>query len=199
MTIALVRCASDSRKGLHEAGKEAAGRAIFLACRDAERKVTPGQIFIEEDVLGRPRGRIHGDSSSVAVSISHAFPFALACAVADDIALGIDIERIRNFATNTREAFLTTAEKTIIANAPPKKKKYLPTLCWSLKESVLKALGTGLRVHPRQVDISRLLTDGCDSNVIGVKGVLYYAETGQWRINRDFIVTTVAMHRPLRL
>ncbi|MHB0865741.1 MAG: 4'-phosphopantetheinyl transferase family protein [Minisyncoccota bacterium] len=191
MTIVrvVVPCPNDSRATLHQAGKIAAREAIATA-----GQVRGESIRIEKDPRGKPYGRI-GSGLPIALSISHSFPFALATATAElGVALGADVERIRDFAPTTWEAFLTSAEKEIVAAARSEKRNELRTLCWSLKESVLKALGTGLRMHPAQIDISRALARRSHREVvISIQGTLHTAHLQWWKIDEHTIATSVAL------
>jgi len=200
MTTAFVRCASDGREALHTSGIAAARQAVRKAYREAGRDVALGSIAIEKDVSGKPHGYIRGESSPLAVSISHSFPFAFATAsVATDVALGADIERIRDFSPTTWKAFLTPAEKKAIARAPRAERAYLRTLSWSLKESILKALGTGLRTHPAQVDISSALAgDESSPTTFVLSGITHPLEAHHAKIGLDFVAVAIVLPAAFR-
>jgi len=190
----LVRSARNDRKALHKAGEEAARFAIQNACRAAYRDVAPESVAIEKDAMGKPYGRISGKLSPVAVSISHSFPFAMAIAsTTDGITLGTDIERVRDFPASTWKAFLTSTEQGIIADVSARNRAYLRTLCWSLKESVLKAIGIGFRLHPRRVDVSQVLIEKGASHIsIGIDDVMYKVRIWSSRIGSGYVATAVA-------
>lgn len=199
MTTVLVRCSQEGREALHQAAQVAARHAIRNAYRIAHEEVALESITIEKDALGKPHGRIPGEQAPIALSISHSFPFALATATTmDNTELGTDIERIRDFAHNTWEAFLTPAEKKKIAHAKQEDRMYLSTLYWSLKESALKALGVGLRIHPRDVDMSRVTIEGGGPvHTIRIQGISLKAEVRFWRVDPDFVATRIAfLHSP---
>ena len=198
MKAAIVRSTSDSREALHRAGILAAKRAIRAAYRDSNRAIASSAITIEKEPLGKPQGRVAGRSASVAVSISHAFPFSLSVAtLREQVALGTDIERIRDFRKSTWQAFVTAAEKAYIARAPKTEQSYLRTLAWSLKESVLKMLGIGIRMHPRHVDISTLLAQEPEAaQTIAIKGVPYPIEAHGWRVGASHVATMIAFQHP---
>lgn len=189
----MVRCAKNTRNVLHEAGEEAARRAIWKVSRTTSRKKTSGCITIEKDSKGKPYGIL--DGAPVAISISHSFPFAIGTAsMKPNVFLGADIERIRDFAQNTWEAFLAPAEKELIASASPQERPYLRTLCWSLKESVLKARGTGLRMHPQKVDVSKIIARKSGSTVsLEIQGIHYDIRCYFWSIEPNFIATTATL------
>ena len=117
-----------------------------------------GSISFYKNAMGKPYLVIAGKKSrNTAISISHSFPYAVAVAQKGKGRVGCDVERVRDFAPATSDAFLTHEEKIVLAHYPPKIKKLKTTLAWSFKESILKATGTGLRTHPSKVDVSELL------------------------------------------
>lgn len=152
----LVTCSGgETRAALHEAGRRAARRAIYRVYAACGQPL-PTRIQIKTDALGKPYGQVR--AQLIPLSISHVHPFALASATLErGVLLGADIERVRDFAPTTYRAFATPRECAVIEVSPPDERPYLRTLAWVLKESVLKALGTGLRIHPRSVDISPVL------------------------------------------
>jgi 4'-phosphopantetheinyl transferase len=153
-----------------------------------------GAIAIVQDALGKPSARVGERGAPVALSISHAFPFALAVATRDDVALGVDIERIRDFSEHTWRAFLTPAEKEFIAAAPKARRRELRTLAWSLKEAVLKALGVGLRMHPAHVDIAPFLeSTGDRQGTVQIRGISYDARAQTWREGSTHVAAAVAL------
>ncbi len=66
--------------------------------------------------------------------------------------VGVDIEKIRSFDEATIHAFTTDREYESHMSLDPFQRDRDATLRWCLKEAYLKAIGTGLRVHPRKVE-----------------------------------------------
>ena len=88
-----------------------------------------------------------------AFSLSHSGDYAL-CAVADRD-LGCDIQRIGGFDERLARRCLTRAEYAdVLAQADPEARALRFYRYWTLKESFLKAVGLGLRLPLREVDIS---------------------------------------------
>ena len=90
------------------------------------------------------------------LSISHCGRLAF-CALAfapdfdEAVGLGADIERIEARHPLFVEDYFTPRERELIRQNPAPDR--MATLLWSAKEAVLKALGTGLRLDTRQVEI----------------------------------------------
>lgn len=193
MVSVLLRCERDDRATLHEAGKEAAQRAVRIAL--AEKKSgEPSTLAIRKDERGKPYGM--ADGRIVAASLSHSFPFALGVAsLLPHVLVGADVERVRSFPRQTWEAFLTRAEKKYIREASGEK-ELLRTLAWSLKESVLKALGTGLRLHPRHVDVSEVMARSLEGTVCGsiwIRKKRVQATCQSWMAAAGFVATAVTL------
>ena len=158
ITIALERRARSDRETMHRAGLAAATRAAKRV-RDASR-ARGARISIEKDSCGKPQARI--GSRRFPLSISHAGVLAIGVAASQrSLLIGADIERIRQFASETRVAFLTPQERAVIETQPVASRARLDTLAWSIKESAQKALGVGLHLDPQAVDCSDVLRDQC--------------------------------------
>ena len=88
-----------------------------------------------------------------AFSLSHSGDYVL-CAVADrDV--GCDVQRIGDFHDRLARRCLTQAEYAdVLAQADPGARALRFYRYWTLKESFIKAIGLGLRLPLREVDIS---------------------------------------------
>lgn len=102
------------------------------------------------------------DASGVLLTLSHCDEFAAANAVprGEWSGIGIDIERVHHFRTETLGGFMTEHEKETNQALSPIVQKIDATLRWSLKEAYLKAIGTGLKTHPRTVETMVNLENG---------------------------------------
>ncbi|NIL94173.1 MAG: 4'-phosphopantetheinyl transferase superfamily protein [Woeseiaceae bacterium] len=148
-----------------------------------------------EDVTGEPGGSFefrkgdHGKPFCVdgpAISISHSGNF-VACAVADDGAIGIDIEfpgRERNTA-GIAGRFFSARESRWLADQP-KDRFYM---LWVLKEAWLKAIGTGLAggldslqcaVTPPEIEVLEVGDDLGGLSLVGLgQGLIGIATLGR--------------------
>lgn len=121
-----------------EAGPCAAADLSILAAADGAP-----QLWLDEDAPGPyPAG--------LSISHTHGVAFcAMSCAAG--AALGADIERITPRHPAFVGQYFTSAEQTLLLQAPPAQRECLITAIWSAKEAALKALRCGLRLDTRQV------------------------------------------------
>lgn len=163
------------------------------------------EILAGED--GRPRVRAAGFSAggprSLRISISHAGGVGFAAALDGDDPLGCDVEVVEPRSEAFVTDYLTEREAAAVRNAGPAHAAVAANLVWSAKESALKALGQGLRLDTRsvEVDVSEwpgsappgIGPEGRDAGdwaplaVMGPGGVRF---RGSWRL-RDGLVWTV--------
>ncbi|HUY62384.1 MAG TPA: 4'-phosphopantetheinyl transferase superfamily protein [Candidatus Paceibacterota bacterium] len=194
MTTALTRCTGGSPQALHEAGEAAARAAVREALKPSLGMVPTRDIVIAKDMLGKPSAYVPGRAAPIAISISHAFPFALGIAETRlGVRLGADIERVREFTPLVLNAFLTPAERALIAQELCERRPAAYTRCWSIKEAVLKALGVGLRTHPRHIDTADALAS--DDGWIAIKGVRCEASIRTWRVREDVVAVAVVLRQ----
>src|SRR3989338_6119506 len=177
-----------SLANLHKAGVLAARRAIVQEYGDE----LPGAISIEKGAGGKPYAMLAGEQ--IAISISHAAPYAYAAAsLQKNVLLGVDIEKVRRFKSSLYRAFCNASEMCLIEACKPEERPIRTTLAWSLKESALKALGMGLRVHPQLVDVSDAFFDQGE-RTISIAGIDYRADVSHSGLRRNtYVMTTVVL------
>ncbi len=115
----------------------------------------PSQISVLNTSSGAPYfADANGMALPLALSFSHRAGWA-ACAVADQpgLSIGIDLECIEPRADSFMETFFTVEEIAFARSVNGKQRNLWITLVWSLKEAVLKALGQGLRLDTRTVQV----------------------------------------------
>jgi phosphopantetheinyl transferase len=130
-------------------------------------EIFPIEVQVYNDETGRPHvkgwpGRPFLDCD---VSISHTGPFAVALARPgessgpDSVGVGIDIALIAEHPPATLRLALTKAEDQLLNElslGDPQGRIEWFTRFWAAKESVAKAMGTGLRGNPRQFVVSEV-------------------------------------------
>jgi 4'-phosphopantetheinyl transferase len=103
-----------------------------------------GAPFVEIDGVGR---------LDWAISISHRAAWGAAAVARPPVrALGIDIETVEPRSDAWLADYFTSREMQDVAAAGPKRDQ-LVALTWSAKESMLKALGVGLRLDTRTIEV----------------------------------------------
>lgn len=93
---------------------------------------------------------------SIEFSIAHTRGHAIAAAgfISKNGHVGVDIEKIRKFPENVTVSFLTPYEYQLYKKIRLKSNKNQhATLIWCLKEAYLKAKGTGLAIHPKNIEV----------------------------------------------
>lgn len=112
-------------------------------------------IRIVQDGQGKPcatTSRTTGDPvCEVSLSHSNGLVMAAAGRLGDFRGLGIDVEKVEDRGSSWTEDYFTDQEQAG-SDFTPQKSAYF-TQVWCIKEAVLKALGVGLRVDLRDMDV----------------------------------------------
>lgn len=111
--------------------------------------LSPYSLSFGKEQYGKPKLLSH---PKLFFSVSHCDSW-IVCAV-DEKPIGLDIEKIENFDSDTLEFFCSTSEcETIKASEWPELQYYK---YWTIKESMLKLVGAGLFANPRKVIVCPL-------------------------------------------
>lgn len=139
-------------------------KTLLTRCLPELVKVPFDRITIGNHAEGAPFVSIEGLSKPIQLSISHREGMAVAAlSMNTEVSLGVDLEWVEDHPKSFYEDFFTTGELGIMAGMPADRQAWVGTLIWSAKEAVLKALGKGLRLDTRSVDITgvaRTTVDG---------------------------------------
>ncbi len=160
------------------------------------------QIEIRSTPEGAPYIRLPGRAAPAeCLAISHSEHFAL-CALAPGLELrvGADLEKIEARAETFVLDYFTPAEQQLVDKLPAETRAILVTLIWSAKESMLKALGVGLRWDTRTVEVhgvDGLPPAGAGQGVwqkiqVGEQVASGRAWTAWWQRRDPFILTLAA-------
>jgi phosphopantetheinyl transferase len=115
----------------------------------------PSSITIANRPSGEPYAGIDNFEIPGCLSISHRDDVAVAALViSPGIRVGIDLEKIEQRIPGFVDDFFTPQEVRFCRSLPERDAVTRVACIWSAKESVLKALGIGLREDTRSVDIS---------------------------------------------
>lgn len=113
------------------------------------------QIEICNNAEGAPYLQLPGRAAPAeCLTISHSENFAL-CALSTglDLKVGTDLEKIEARTETFILDYFTPGERQLVEKYPAETRPIVVTLIWSVKESMLKALGIGLRRDTRSVEV----------------------------------------------
>jgi 4'-phosphopantetheinyl transferase len=137
------------RRRDYRLGRWTARRAL-AACP----MIPPGAVEVRAATSGAPEVMIAGAPAPCALSISHSAGVALCAVSPTGGRLGCDIEVIEPRDLAFIETFFTRREQSLVESISADERALLTTIIWSAKESALKALGEGLRLDTRSVEIA---------------------------------------------
>lgn len=127
-------------------------RRRFVACRGQVRKILSSylgapaeQIRFRYESMGKPALDSPWSDSGVRFNISHSHELAL-CALTQGRELGVDVEHIREPSDfdGLAERFFAKTEVSVLRSLPQVERLAAFFSCWTRKEALLKATGTGL-------------------------------------------------------
>ena len=153
------------------------------------------QILIRNIESGAPIAVDRMGRQLGVLSISHRSGGAF-CAFTPEHAtqLGADLEIIEPKNKDFFGDYLTEAEMRVVDALPPEKRDLAILLAWSGKEAVFKAIGTGLRIDTRnvEIDLKPLLFEEKSAGwqplqISWLKGQSTF--NGCWMMKGDFILT----------
>ncbi|RCW82698.1 4'-phosphopantetheinyl transferase family protein [Phyllobacterium bourgognense] len=129
-----------------------AGRYLQRSVLSLYTAVPMADLNIVSGLHGKPA--LAGQSDAIAFNLSNAEGFAAFAISRDAVALGIDVEALTTvIEPETSSLFCSAAESEMLSvlRGPARQSRLLSY--WTLKESYLKARGTGLTVAPEQLNI----------------------------------------------
>ncbi|MEX0641329.1 MAG: 4'-phosphopantetheinyl transferase superfamily protein [Pirellulales bacterium] len=127
-------------------------RRRFVTARAALRRLlgeylqmSPAEVAFDYDANGKPRLKHSAEAFNLQFNLAHSGELALV-AVARGCEVGVDVERLRevNHWREIAERYFHPRELDEIVASPPAEQLAAFMRCWTGKEAVLKALGTGV-------------------------------------------------------
>ena len=171
------------------------------------RTVAPESFEVAAESSGAPFVRhVSGERLPLSITISHSRSNAFCALLAVPGAqIGADLEFVEPRSPGFVRDFFTPAEAAACEESPVVERALLANAIWSAKESVLKALGFGLTVDTRGVEI-HLSVERADGTLrpredtwrrfdavcaadIDVDGIPL---SGLWRLRGPFVVTVAS-------
>lgn len=140
-------------------------------------------LTIANHAHGAPFASLGGRQLPLRLSISHREGLAAAAVtLIPGAGLGIDLEWVEERAESFYTDYFTPIESRLLQEMQSSQKAWAGTLIWSAKEAMLKALGQGLRLDTRSVEVLRIANDGiggwCELEVHADAGSPWH---GFWR------------------
>jgi 4'-phosphopantetheinyl transferase len=124
------------------------------------------------------------------------------CAICPlDVKIGCDLEKIEPRSPAFINDYFTQEELFLVKNTKKEDIPLMANLIWSAKESVLKAMRTGLSIDTRQVQIKCSLKKGPEIwNEFTIElpnfDLNFY---GRWQVKAGFVITMVNDHEKFEL
>ena len=124
----------------------------------AYQQYSLNQIEICNALEGAPTIQLPGRAAPAeCLTISHSENFAVCALVTGlDLHIGTDLEKIEARTETFILDYFTPAEVQLVEEYPAETRAMVVTLIWSAKESMLKALGVGLRRDTLSVEVHGL-------------------------------------------
>jgi 4'-phosphopantetheinyl transferase len=135
---------ADAYLAAHALAREMLGRALGLA---------PEAVDIVSGAHGRPE--VVGTAVSLRFSLAHTRG-AVACAVAHDADVGVDVEPLTRVVNLERMVprVCSAAERAALAALPDEQRSERFLALWTLKEACSKALGLGIGAGLSRIDVA---------------------------------------------
>ena len=158
----------------HTAGQ----RREFALCRSALRwllcrqlRCTNNQLAFASRPQGKPFAMVDGNDHPLGFNVSHSGKHGLV-AVAEGGQLGVDVEERRQRADITAMAarMFAAEERETLARAPVDRRLSIFYRFWTMREAVVKALGSGLTLEPSAFTLPLALRRGADSGLVMLGG-----------------------------
>ena len=129
-------------------------------------------------------GALEVPGTSYHVSLAHSEDRA--AAVLAEQPVGVDLEHVAEHDPRVADFLLHSSERSLLDTLPMNADRAF-TLCWTLKEAVLKALGTGMRRSPKKLRLD-IDVENCTATIRAWNG-------STWRVafeERDGFFLSVA-------
>ena len=171
-------------------GRWTAKLALLRIAGLSERDVSRVEIATAPD--GAPLPMLDGEPCDIRLSLSHSNGRAFSAAATGVQSLGCDLELIEPRGQEFIDTWFTASESERVERSDPQFRDSLVTLIWSIKESALKALRTGLQIDTRRVEVG----DSDDRRVGDWNtGRTTVDEHGEfdclWKFDGDFVLSVV--------
>ena len=161
-------------------------RRRFVLCRVALRVVLSERLGCANRALsfgylehGKPFATVDNQSADVGFNVSHSGQHGLIAIAAHDW-LGVDVEeRVTNRDLEGIGSLVYgSTERRLLAAATGCEKVHLFYRLWSMKEALIKALGSGFSLNPSKFEVPPAMLRGARSGVFRFP----HAPSDEWRL-----------------
>ena len=127
-------------------------------------------VYRDENIASNKWGKPYlKDYPDVKYSISHTDGY-IACVISDNMPVGIDVERIRDFNEYAARRVCDDAERQYIYSSHNPNREFFKL--WTLKESYIKAIGKGLSSPMKKANFILTKDERVKSNILGCRFAL---------------------------
>lgn len=190
----LSRLRFEKRRADWRLGRWSAKNCVASYLGMAATDVALAGIEISNTRDGVPQANYSGPWEDCTISISHSHGRALCVVAGSACAIGCDLEWIESRHPAFLADYFTEAEHAMVEAADDEQQPCLCTALWSAKESVLKALGTGLRRDTRELEICEITRPASSRwQSLAVSLAPEHSRLqGWWCRHHNFVFTVVA-------
>lgn len=159
--------------------------------------VAMNEISIMNEFNGSPYVLVYGFRVPGVLSLTHREGLACAAWISDySVKIGIDLEFVETKPDVFIHDYFTPEESQLVFAAKESQRALAASLVWSVKESLLKALQTGLRLDTREVAVTVPALETSDQwKSIQVDHCAKHTGfvNAAWRSIGDFVLTCAAL------
>ena len=146
-------------------------RRQYVLCRAALRALLCERLGCRNDALsfrasrlGKPRALVNGKAADIGFNLSHSGEHGL-IALADTGRVGVDVEEriVRHDIDGVLKTVFAPAEQHALKAARGEAKVRLFFRLWTLKEAIIKALGTGFALETSDFQVPAAMLAGADA------------------------------------
>jgi len=178
-------------------GRWTAKQILIQYFHDSDREIRMDDLAILPATDGAPQIFLRGNLQDEVISLSHSTGVGLCAISPPGYKLGCDLEKIEPRSPAFIQDYFTNREIAIINESEGSQIPLLANLIWSAKESVLKAIRTGLSIDTRQVNID--CAPGEDQGIWNEFKIelpnFEHTLYGRWQLKSGFVITMVCDNR----
>ena len=168
---AALKCLDDAESARSRRFLAERPRRQYVLSRAALRALLCERLGCRNDALsfavsrlGKPRALVDGKGVNIGFNVSHSGEHGL-IALADNGRVGVDVEEriVRHDIDGPLKTVFAPAERRALESARGEAKVRLFFRLWTLKEAIIKALGTGFTLETSDFQVPGAMLDGASA------------------------------------